>query len=470
MSRFALAIALTLIAVTAVAQTDPRTNPDRRPPRRQATRALVASANPRASSSRVRCRASGRRTSSCRPPAARASTCSESRGGWVALFFTDRREELRADRDARPHARLAPRAHAGRVPREASTSLTAWMATAPRAAHAASPTNAATSPRCTGCGTTWSGATRQAAVPARPAGRRPRGAARPEGQRHPRWWGSCNPRWRASSIAMSAPGLAAARRLDRSQRAPIQPGSGRGRYTECGRYSYSSPHTARRSLMNRLVILDGPRARHGALAAPGAGRCPRLHRRRSRARPAAFEPMGSSANYALVDVGAQAPDFSFDIAGPRPAPARPARAGQRAAGVRSPTRRASPRSSASARGCCRIGVVPVAVLDQRAGACSATARAPAAGLRDHPGSAPRDRRAVQRARPDLARRRARLVRARSPGPRSRLWRTLPGPDRPWSEVAEPRARPAGTRRGRSGLRGAPSPLTPSSDEAGGRTG
>ena len=92
MSRFALALAFTLIAVTAFAQVDPRKNPVRVPdqPAAQHGGTFALSQRPaehvtigehapdfelvNAAGDRVRLR--------------------DTRGQWIALFFTDRREEL----------------------------------------------------------------------------------------------------------------------------------------------------------------------------------------------------------------------------------------------------------------------------------------------------------------------------------------------------------------------------------------
>lgn len=92
MSRFALALALTLIAVSANAQTESRTNPNAPipPPKSTSSGSLGESA-----------RAVEHWAVGARAPdfellnaAGARFLLHESRGPWVALFFTERREEL----------------------------------------------------------------------------------------------------------------------------------------------------------------------------------------------------------------------------------------------------------------------------------------------------------------------------------------------------------------------------------------
>lgn len=86
-----------------------------------------------------------------------------------------------------------------------------------------------------------------------------------------------------------------------------------------------------------------------------------------------YEPVYGSANYAIVDVGTQAPDFSFESQG-RSLRLRDLRAQGHLLLVFAPdeTRmvaleRERPRLRA-------LGVLPVVLLDQRAGTCAATVR------------------------------------------------------------------------------------------------
>jgi peroxiredoxin len=96
------------------------------------------------------------------------------------------------------------------------------------------------------------------------------------------------------------------------------------------------------------------------------------------AHPEVLDPVGATADYAIVAVGAQAPDFSFEAQG-RSLRLRDLRANGHVLLVFSPD---DVRLTALERERVRllaIGVVPVAVLDQRAGACAATARRLALG-------------------------------------------------------------------------------------------
>ena len=86
-----------------------------------------------------------------------------------------------------------------------------------------------------------------------------------------------------------------------------------------------------------------------------------------------FEPVDGSANYAIVEVGTQAPDFSFDSQG-RSLRLHDLRAQGHLLLVFAPDEarlvaleRERPRLMA-------LGVVPVVVLDRRAGSCAATVR------------------------------------------------------------------------------------------------
>jgi peroxiredoxin len=90
-------------------------------------------------------------------------------------------------------------------------------------------------------------------------------------------------------------------------------------------------------------------------------------------RPGGFEPVGTGSGYALVQVGSQAPDFSFELVG-RMQRLHDLRGKGHVLLVIAPDdarlaalERERPRLEA-------LGVTPVAVLDQRAGACAATAR------------------------------------------------------------------------------------------------
>jgi peroxiredoxin len=92
MKRFALALAFTLVAVSASAQTDSRTRPDGEPPLPLTPRTGMPGESPRAVE-RVqvgeRAPEFGLFTAWGAPFHLR-----ESRGRWVALFFTDRRDDL----------------------------------------------------------------------------------------------------------------------------------------------------------------------------------------------------------------------------------------------------------------------------------------------------------------------------------------------------------------------------------------
>jgi peroxiredoxin len=92
MSRFALALALTLIAVAANAQTDSRTNPNTPLPTPTAPRSGSLGASARAVESwTIGTRAPDFELLSA---AGTRFRLHESRGRWVALFFTDSREEM----------------------------------------------------------------------------------------------------------------------------------------------------------------------------------------------------------------------------------------------------------------------------------------------------------------------------------------------------------------------------------------
>ena len=92
MSRFALALAFTLIAVSANAQTDPRTNTGGQPWMPTVPR----SGGPGVSTRAVQHALVGEHAPDFELPNAAGERfrLRESRGGWVALFFTDRREDL----------------------------------------------------------------------------------------------------------------------------------------------------------------------------------------------------------------------------------------------------------------------------------------------------------------------------------------------------------------------------------------
>ena len=91
------------------------------------------------------------------------------------------------------------------------------------------------------------------------------------------------------------------------------------------------------------------------------------------ARAGTLDPVGASADYAIVGVGTQAPDFSFDGQGGS-LRLRDLRAHGHVLLVFTPD---DVRLVAIERERARLlalGVVPVAVLDRRAGSCAATAR------------------------------------------------------------------------------------------------
>jgi peroxiredoxin len=92
MSRFALALAFTLMAVTANAQTDPRTNTGSQPPVPTSPRSGGLGLTRRAVAQVL----VGERAPDFELPTATGAPFRQrdARGRWVALFFTDRREEL----------------------------------------------------------------------------------------------------------------------------------------------------------------------------------------------------------------------------------------------------------------------------------------------------------------------------------------------------------------------------------------
>ena len=92
MSRFALALAFTLIAAAAAAQTDPRTNSGGQPAPPTVPRAGSAGEPARV----VEHVQVGERAPDFELPTAAGVKfrLRESRGAWVALFFTDRRDDM----------------------------------------------------------------------------------------------------------------------------------------------------------------------------------------------------------------------------------------------------------------------------------------------------------------------------------------------------------------------------------------
>ncbi len=86
-----------------------------------------------------------------------------------------------------------------------------------------------------------------------------------------------------------------------------------------------------------------------------------------------FEPVSGGANYALVEVGAQAPDFSFDAQG-RSLRLRDLRAQGHVLLVFAPDEARLVALERERARLLSLGVTPVALLDERAGACTATVR------------------------------------------------------------------------------------------------
>ena len=91
------------------------------------------------------------------------------------------------------------------------------------------------------------------------------------------------------------------------------------------------------------------------------------------ARPGVFDPTGANADFAVVDVGAQAPDFSFDSQG-RSLRLHDLRAQGHLLLVFAPDDERLVSIERERSRLLSIGVLPVVVLDQRAGACAATVR------------------------------------------------------------------------------------------------
>ena len=100
------------------------------------------------------------------------------------------------------------------------------------------------------------------------------------------------------------------------------------------------------------------------------------------ARPELIDPIGESSDYAIVGVGAQAPDFAFEAQG-RNLRLRDLRANGHVLLMFAPDEARLVALERERVHLLAIGVVPVAVLDQRAGSCAAapTARSGAAGRR-----------------------------------------------------------------------------------------
>ncbi len=86
-----------------------------------------------------------------------------------------------------------------------------------------------------------------------------------------------------------------------------------------------------------------------------------------------IDPIDPGANYAVVDVGSRAPDFSFDAQG-RSLRLRDLRAQGHVLLVIAPEDAQMVALENERAALLALGVVPVAVIDQRAGACTATAR------------------------------------------------------------------------------------------------
>jgi peroxiredoxin len=90
-------------------------------------------------------------------------------------------------------------------------------------------------------------------------------------------------------------------------------------------------------------------------------------------RPELLDPVGASTDYAVVGVGSQAPDFSFDAQG-RSLRLRDLRANGHVLLVFTADDARLAALERERVNLLAIGVVPVAVLDQRAGSCAATTR------------------------------------------------------------------------------------------------
>jgi peroxiredoxin len=86
-----------------------------------------------------------------------------------------------------------------------------------------------------------------------------------------------------------------------------------------------------------------------------------------------FEPVDGSANYAIVEVGTQAPDFSFDSQG-RSLRLHDLRAQGHLLLVFAPDEARLVALERERPRLLSLGVVPVVLLDQRAGTCAATVR------------------------------------------------------------------------------------------------